>query len=150
MSTEGHTHTITQVTNLQNTLNGKANTSHTHTSNQITDLTDVVTNIISETTFQSWKHIEFQIGYLQSRVNVGLTKMPMIVVLIQPGGNSGITRSIRFYIDDTTTLVLTQGEYSTVNQITVYVDSAIAEPPYLNVNMNTYSTTVTGIANILL
>ena len=36
LSTEGHTHTIAQVTNLQTTLNGKAATSHNHSASQIT------------------------------------------------------------------------------------------------------------------
>lgn len=35
---KSHTHTIAQITNLQTTLNGKANSSHTHTASQITDL----------------------------------------------------------------------------------------------------------------
>lgn len=35
---KSHTHTIAQITNLQTTLNGKANSSHTHTTSQITDL----------------------------------------------------------------------------------------------------------------
>ena len=38
LSTEGHTHTIAQVTNLQTTLNGKANSSHSHSISQITNL----------------------------------------------------------------------------------------------------------------
>ena len=35
---KSHMHTIAQITNLQTTLNGKANSSHTHTTSQITDL----------------------------------------------------------------------------------------------------------------
>ena len=46
LSTEGHTHTIAQVTNLQTTLNGKANSSHTHSTSQISGLQNYVLNLI--------------------------------------------------------------------------------------------------------
>lgn len=36
-ATANHTHNISDVTNLQTTLNGKASSSHTHTKSQITD-----------------------------------------------------------------------------------------------------------------
>lgn len=43
-----HTHAISDVTSLQTSLDGKANTSHTHTLSQITDYTPPV---IPEVTF---------------------------------------------------------------------------------------------------
>lgn len=39
-----HTHSISQITNLQSTLNGKANASHTHTISQITNLQTTLNN----------------------------------------------------------------------------------------------------------
>lgn len=39
-----HTHSISQITNLQSTLNGKANASHTHTISQITNLQTTLDN----------------------------------------------------------------------------------------------------------
>ena len=39
-----HTHTISNITNLQTTLNGKANTSHTHSASQVSGLADVATS----------------------------------------------------------------------------------------------------------
>ena len=38
----GHTHAISEITNLQSTLNGKANASHTHTISQINTLQDAL------------------------------------------------------------------------------------------------------------
>lgn len=38
----GHTHAISEITNLQSTLNGKANASHTHTISQINNLQDTL------------------------------------------------------------------------------------------------------------
>ena len=38
----GHTHAISKITNLQSTLNGKANASHTHTISQINTLQDAL------------------------------------------------------------------------------------------------------------
>lgn len=49
LSTEGHTHTIAQVTSLQDTLNGKANALHTHTTSQVTGLESYVKNVVSQT-----------------------------------------------------------------------------------------------------
>lgn len=43
---KSHTHTIAQITNLQTTLNGKANSSHTHTMAQITDLSSELQNVL--------------------------------------------------------------------------------------------------------
>lgn len=40
----GHTHAISEITNLQSTLNGKANASHTHTISQITNLQTTLDN----------------------------------------------------------------------------------------------------------
>lgn len=40
----GHTHAISEITNLQSTLNGKANASHTHTISQITNLQTTLNN----------------------------------------------------------------------------------------------------------
>ena len=45
-----HTHTIAQVTNLQNTLNGKAPVSHTHTTSQITGLQAYIESLIGSAT----------------------------------------------------------------------------------------------------
>ena len=45
LSTEGHTHTIAQVTNLQTTLNGKANSSHSHSISQITNLQSEINSL---------------------------------------------------------------------------------------------------------
>lgn len=39
-----HTHSISQITNLQSTLNGKANASHTHTISEITNLQTTLNN----------------------------------------------------------------------------------------------------------
>lgn len=52
-----HTHTISQITNLQSTLNGKANTSHTHTVSQITDLTNTLKKYQLKTDTVSWQYI---------------------------------------------------------------------------------------------
>lgn len=40
----GHTHAISEITNLQSTLNGKANSSHTHSISQITNLQTTLDN----------------------------------------------------------------------------------------------------------
>ena len=40
----GHTHAISEITNLQSTLNGKANSSHTHSISQITNLQTALDN----------------------------------------------------------------------------------------------------------
>lgn len=48
-----HTHTIANITNLQTTLNGKANSSHTHTTSQITDIAK------SSYTLTNWETTNF-------------------------------------------------------------------------------------------
>ena len=46
-ATKSHTHSISDVSNLQTTLNGKANSSHTHTVSQITDMPNLTNAIPS-------------------------------------------------------------------------------------------------------
>ena len=45
MASESHTHSISNVTNLQSTLAGKANTSHTHTVADVTNLQTTLDNL---------------------------------------------------------------------------------------------------------
>ena len=47
-SNVGHTHAISDVTNLQSTLNGKANSSHTHAISQVTNLQSTLDNKINK------------------------------------------------------------------------------------------------------
>lgn len=72
-----HTHTIANITNLQTTLDGKASTSHTHTKSQITDFAHT--------------HTIGQVDNLESSLNL---KMPVFkggqeVANIFTGGTSG-------------------------------------------------------------
>ena len=138
------------MSNLQSTLNGKANASHTHTTGQISGLESYVKNLISQTGSSTWKYIEFTVPYLANKFNAGLNKMPLMAVISMTGGNSGIVRYIQFRIDDTTSIKLMLGTYPEDGIATARIDTAMAEPPYYIINMVSSSGGAGGVANILL
>lgn len=83
-----HTHSISDVTTLQTTLNGKANTSHTHTTSEITDFTHTHDTATLETdgflskqdkakldnlSYDSgWQEVTFKSGYTRYNDSVSV------------------------------------------------------------------------------
>ena len=51
-ASKSHTHAISDVTNLQSALNGKANSSHTHSISQITNLQTSLDAKLDKTTYE--------------------------------------------------------------------------------------------------
>ena len=66
----GHTHAISEITNLQTSLNGKANSSHTHAISDVTNLQSV----LNEKANSSHTHSISQITNLQKSLDAKLDK----------------------------------------------------------------------------
>ena len=77
---KSHTHTIAQITNLQTTLNGKANSSHTHTASQITDLSSAINNVISgKTIAKAYDKISLtKIGSTSTLPSIGVNEIAFV------------------------------------------------------------------------
>ena len=94
LSVEGHTHTIAQITNLQNTLNRKANTSHNHTTSQITGLEAYIKSLIEQTVSSGFS-VEYRMGYKNGNTDiVTFSRIPVIVIF----GFGGTSHNMSFGI----------------------------------------------------
>ena len=92
MSVEGHTHTIAQISNLQNTLNRKANTSHNHNTSQITGLEAYIESLIEQNVSSGFS-VEYRTGYKNGSTDIiTFSRVPIIVLF---GFNHGTGFGVR-------------------------------------------------------
>lgn len=123
MSTEGHIHTISQVSNLQSTLNGKANSSHSHSTSQISGLQSYVNNLIDQSSGSSII-IKYQQTTMENNVqsSIILQYTPFIVffgygIMGEHGISGAILPNERVTINSVGTFILSGNSFGAVSKM---------------------------------
>ena len=104
-----HTHTIANITNLQNTLDDKADASHTHTTSQITDLTTILEDYVTDSEFTSG---------LAGKANISHTHNISDITNLQNTLNGKAATSHTHTTSQITDLSTVLGGYATDSELT--------------------------------